>query len=157
MIDNDYIVLKRIDMKKIALLTLFCLFASINTASAECGCNPISTIVEAKSASSFVMMVDILEKTRIKNPNIYDDYSEFILKVRVRRYWKGDAKRIMTIRVPEHKNDCAVNLELGESYLIYAVGTNVPLVLSCSRTMPISSNQAKNDMMHLGENYKVPY
>lgn len=148
---------KRINMKKFILPILFCFFANFNTANAQCGCDPISTIIEAKSASSFVMMVDVLEKTRIINPNIYDGYSEFILKVRVRRYWKGDAKRIMTIRVPENKDDCALNIELGESYLVYAVGKNVPLILSCSRTSLLSSDQAKADMIQLGENFKVPY
>lgn len=144
-------------MKKTAFLLFLSIFVSIDTANAQCGCDPISTIVEAKSASTFVMMVDILEKTRIVNPNIYDGYSEFLLKVRVRRYWKGDAKRIMTIRVPEKKEDCALNLELGKSYLVYAVGKNVPLILSCSRTSLLSSNQAEADMVQLGENYKVPY
>lgn len=121
-----------------------------SNAAWACNCLPQSAAQEALKGSSYVMVAEVLEKTRITLSEIAPDYREFKVKVRVRHYWKGSPKRFMLIRTPEGVEECGAQLEVGKRYLIYAVGTAMPLVTSCSRTIEADSSQAHLDERQLG-------
>lgn len=145
-------------MKKITAIHFFLLYfitQAINPSAAfsECSCLPLSNVSDSLNNSSYVMLADILEKSRVAIPAVSPNYKELKVKIRVQRYWKGTAKRLMTIRVPENAADCAINLETGKTYLIYALGGEIPLVTRCSRTKLANTPQAQSDITRLGKNY----
>jgi hypothetical protein len=135
-------------MKKLLLL-FFCLVPSLTFAE-QCDCIPLPNSVNAMSNSVNVMRVTVEEKERIPIPAISEDYKEFRVKVRVLKYWKGNAKHYMTLRVPANEVDCTTTLEPGKSYLVYTLGGEMPLLTKCSRILDADSPRAADDILRLG-------
>jgi hypothetical protein len=71
------------------------------------------------------------------------------VKFRVERVWKGKRSQEVTIFTGQGGGDCGYRFEVGESYLVYAYGSNESLSTNiCQRTAPRSEG---GDMKLLGK------
>jgi hypothetical protein len=76
-----------------------------------------------------------------------------LVRFRVESVWKGKAFQEVTIFTGQGGGDCGYRFEVGESYLVYAYGSNENLSTNiCQRTAPRS---ADGDMKLLGKG-KIP-
>jgi len=139
-------------MCKLKFLLFFSFFFT-SQAFSECDCLPIPNPIDAKNNSTNVFIADVVKQERIRIPDIVPNYQELRTKVRVSKIWKGKVKRFITIRVPETTDECGLKLEVGKSYLFYTLGGTVPLVNRCTRTVEITTKQANNDILKLGDDF----
>ena len=71
------------------------------------------------------------------------------VKFRVEKVWKGRLSKGVTISTGRGGGDCGYGFEIGESYLVYASGSNESLSTNiCQRTAPRSES---GDMKFLGK------
>lgn len=71
------------------------------------------------------------------------------VKFRVEKVWKGKLSQQVTIFTGNGGGDCGYRFEIGESYLVYASGSNERLSTNiCQRTAPRSED---GDMKLLGK------
>jgi hypothetical protein len=86
------------------------------------------------------------------------DYETKVVKFQVERWWKGEAPREVFLVTDETINadgtasnsSCNYNYKEGESYFVFAYGTENELRTNyCSRTQPLS--KADKDLKILGE------
>jgi len=119
-----------------------------------CDWLPDPSAVSAKNTSTLIFSGDVLSKEVMAIPQLGEGYKEYLVKFRVRRYWKGKPSRELVIRTPIGKENCGYDFESGKSYLVYAVDTKPPLVTFCSRSSLLSEPQAQEDMIRLGPGVK---
>lgn len=150
----------------IVILNSFLLLQAPKVVSADstaCDCIPVSSVMNSKDSSTHVFVGEIRDislpklfektldnsKSEVSNEELSTEY--FLVKVRVKRFWKGHFQEEILLRTAKKPEDCGYNFAAGNQYLIYATGGKLPVVNSCSRTSSLDSENAKNDIRHLGE------
>ncbi|NLF24973.1 MAG: hypothetical protein GX589_04855 [Deltaproteobacteria bacterium] len=120
-----------------------------------CDCLPEAAARSAKTSSTLVFSGEVVGKEQLSIPQLGSNYKEYLVKFRVLRYWKGEPTRNLTVRTAIGKDNCGYPFETGKTYLVYAVGGELPAVTSCSRTALLSENQAQEDILRLGAGTRV--
>jgi hypothetical protein len=104
-------------------------------------------VKKAKKQSQAVFVGEVIQI--IQKPESYG----VSVKFRVGNVWKGKLSKEVTIFTGLGGGDCGYRFEVGESYLVYASGSNEHLSTNiCQRTAPRSAN---GDMKLLGKG-KLP-
>jgi len=138
------------------MLGILILLVFTQTDSLACTCDlPLfnlsldQQVKHARKQSRAIFSGRVLEVT--ENPQTYF----VVVKFRIERLWKGNLSDEVTIITGHGGGDCGYRFEVGESYLVYAygsdenrLGTNI-----CQRTKKLSD--AREDLRILGKG-KVP-
>lgn len=100
-------------------------------------------VMKAQKQSQAVFVGKVVQV--VQNPEAYGVSVNFL----VERVWKGKLSREVTILTGQGGGDCGYRFEVGESYLVYASGSNESLSTNiCHRTAPRSED---GDMKILGK------
>ena len=140
-------------MKNIFLILLISISPTVTLAEAsptKCECQPVASVLDSKNSATHVFVGEVLDVILGTNFNVESE-KEFLVKTRIKRFWKGNFQEEITIRTPQKKEACGLQFAIGQQYLIYGIGEASPLTTSCSRTVQIDNENAKNDLKHLGE------
>ncbi len=132
------------------LLSIYPALTLAETNPAKCECQPVASVLDSKNSSTHVFVGEILD-VLLGNKFNMETEKEFLVKTRIKRFWKGKFQEEITIRTPQKKEACGLQFAIGQQYLIYAIGDQSPIATSCSRTVQIDHENAKNDLKHLGE------
>jgi hypothetical protein len=129
---------------------IFAFLVFTNTEIYACSCiqrgneTVAQQVGKAKNEARAVFSGKVLEV--IKNPGEY----EVTVKLKVEKSWKGNVPRQITVSTATDSAMCGYNFEVGQSYLIYASGTNINNLQTNICTRTAKSLQAKADLRVLG-------
>jgi hypothetical protein len=133
------------------LAVLFCLFLIPAWGIAQtCDCLPVASARDALLTSTHVFVGTVLEKNRFSVRSVADDYKEFKVKMHVKRVWKGEIGKTITVRTPAQSESCGFDFRKGQSYLVYGIGDPMPIVTLCSRSASRESGRVASDKIQLG-------
>jgi hypothetical protein len=131
------------------LINIFLVLTMVENLLA-CDCWPVASAHEALKSSTLVFEGEVVQLQRFGLDTLKAEYKEFAVKLRKIKVWKGSSDDYYIVRTPAEKSDCGFEFKMGESYVVYAVGSPIPLVTKCSRTAPSNSQGAKSDTIQLG-------
>ena len=120
-----------------------------------CDCEPLALVHEALTASTHVFSGKVIKQKEYKAPGVHQSYSERKYTFLIDKLWKGPKQKQITVRFPVKTEHCGLELALGKSYLVYAIGNPVPLSDACSRSIALDNKASKYDLRKLGKFTKI--
>ncbi len=112
-------------------------------AALACSCQlspkPLKTQVkQAFGASAAIFSGEVLDISRDPNSE-----GRLLVKIKVTENWKGKTAAEVLISTEEQSSMCGYTFEVGNTYLIYAYGSNAAglSTTNCSRTARRADNQ----------------
>ena len=100
---------------------------NINQEVSACECDEPPDTIKALTESSTVFAGEVIEITNDPTNN------EIIVKFETQRSWKGVSENQVTVVTGSDDGNCGFRFVLGETYLVYATGTDTLYTSSCSR------------------------